>query len=114
MSLLRRDAPPPPESWDDLREWSCQSWYTRFRAATMVMLPFSTLIMVVAAGVLLYAEPSWRTARLIVMLWVTAVFLTGLGYKRRMDRAAAQVPPITPASQNPTTAVDIRGRRDDY
>jgi hypothetical protein len=113
MNLLRRNTPPPPESWDDLREWSCQSWYTRYRAATMMMLPFSTLIMVISGAALLYSEPSWWSVRLILALWVMAAFLGGLGYKRRMDRAAAQVPPITPASQNPTTAVDIRGRRDD-
>lgn len=112
MSLLRRDAPPPTESWEALREWSRQSWWQRFRAAVLVMFPYSTLVIVVAGVALLFAEPSWRSIRLIALLWVVCVLLTGLGYMRRIGRSAAQVPPISAASLDPTTAVDIRGGHD--
>lgn len=112
MSLLRRDVPPPTEAWEALREWARQSWWQRFRVALLVMTPFTTLVLVLAGVGLLFAEPSWRSARLIAVLWVVCIPLTALGYMRRMGRAAAQVPPITAASLNPTTAVDIRGNRD--
>ena len=100
MSLLRRDAPPPAEAWEALREWSRQSWWARYRASLMVMLPFTTLVLAMAA-----------IALLIVVLWAIGVPVTALGYMRRMARSAALVPPISAASQNPTTAVDIRGNR---
>lgn len=112
MSLLRRETPPPTDSWEDLREWARQSWWQRFRASVMVMFPFSTMVMVIASVALLFAEPSWRSVRLLALLWIICVPLTGLGYMRRVGRAAAQVPPITPANQNPTTAVDIRSSRE--
>lgn len=112
MSLLRRETPPPTDSWEDLREWARQSWWQRFRASVMVMFPFSTMVMVIASVALLFAEPSWRSVRLLALLWIICVPLTGLGYMRRVGRAAAQVPPITPANPNPTTAVDIRGGRE--
>mgnify|MGYP001289261532 CR=1 FL=1 len=111
MSLLRRDAPPPAEAWEALREWSRQSWWARYRASLMVMLPFTTLVLAMAAIALLIAEPSWRSVKLIVVLWAIGVPVTALGYMRRMARSAALVPPISAASQNPTTAVDIRGNR---
>ena len=111
MSLLRRDTPPPTESWEVLREWARQSWWYRFRSGVLAMLPFTTLLLVLAGVVLLIAEPSWRSVRLIAALWAVCVLLAGLGYVRRMGRAAAQVPPISAASLNPTTAVDIRGNR---
>ncbi len=112
MSLLRRDAPPPPESWDDLREWAQRSWWHRYRAALRVMLPFTSVVLALAGVALMIAEPSWRSARLIGALWLFGVPVTALGYMRRMGRAAAQVPAISPASSNPTTAVDIRGNRE--
>ena len=112
MSWLRRETPPPTESWEGLREWARHSWWHRYRASVLVMFPFSTLILVIAGIALLFAEPSWRSVRFIAVLWVACVLLTGLGYMRRMGRAAAQVPPISAASLNPTTAVDIRGQRD--
>ena len=112
MSLFRRDVVPPEEAWDGLREWACQSWWRRFRSCLSVMLPFSSILLAFAGVGLLIAEPSWRTAKVIAVLWIIAVPATALGYMRRMGRAAALVPPITPASQNPTTAVDIRGNRE--
>ena len=112
MSVLRRDAPPPPEAWDDLREWSRQTWWARYRASLLVMLPFTSLVMAMGGVALLIAEFSWRSVVLIAVLWAIGVPLTALGYMRRMSRAAALVPPISPASLNPTTAVDIRGSRE--
>ncbi len=112
MSLLRPDAPPPPESWEGLREWMRRSWWDRYRASLRVMLPFTSVVLALAGVALMIAEPSWRSARLIGVLWVIGVPVTALGYMRRMGRAAAQVPPISPASSNPTTAVDIRGNRE--
>ena len=111
MSLLRPDLPPPTDSWDALREWSRQSWWQRYRVSLMVMAPFTTVVLVLAGVGLLIAETSWRSAQLIAVLWVIGVPLTALGNMRRMARAAAQVPPISEASRNPTTAVDIRGNR---
>ncbi|MBL8309548.1 MAG: hypothetical protein JNL19_03900 [Burkholderiales bacterium] len=108
MSLLRRDAPPPVEAWDALREWSQQSGWHRYLASLRVMLPFTSVIIGLAAVALLYAEPSLRSVKLVLGLWAFGVPVTALGYMRRMNRAAAQVPPITPASLDPTTAVDIR------
>jgi hypothetical protein len=100
------------EAWDALREWSQQSWWRRYRASLWAMLPFTTIMMALAAAALLVAEPSWRSAKLALGLWAIGVPVTALGYLRRMNRAAALVPPITPASLDPTTAVDIRsGRR---
>ena len=112
MSLLRRDAPPPTEAWESLREWANQSWWQRYRAGLLVMLPFVSFIIALAGIALFIAEPSWRTAKWVFGLWAVGIPVTALGYTRRMNRAAAQVPPITPASQNPTTAVDIRGHRE--
>lgn len=112
MSILRRDAPPPNEAWEALREWSRHSWWERYRASLLVMLPFTSVVMALAAVGLLVAEFSWRSAGLILMLWLIAVPVSALGHMRRMSRAAALVPPMTPASLNPTTAVDIRGNRE--
>jgi hypothetical protein len=109
MSLFKRDAPPPAESWESLREWKRRSWWDRYLLSLRVMLPYSSLVMALAALGLLIAEPSWRTVKFIAILWIATVLLTTLGYLRRMDRSAALVPPLTPASLNPTTAVDIRG-----
>lgn len=111
MNLFRNETPPPAEAWETLREWSRQSWWERYRVSLLIMLPFVSLVLAVAAVALLIAEPSWRSARLIAVLWVIAIPVTALGYMRRMARAAALVPPITPASLNPTTAVDIRSNR---
>lgn len=111
MSLIRRDAPPPPEAWEALREWSRHTWWQRYWMSLLVMAPFTTVILCMAGIGLLLAEPSWRTVQLIGVLWVIAVPLTALGNLRRTARSAAQVPPISPASLDPTTAVDIRGNR---
>ena len=111
MSLMGREVPPPTESWDTLREWSRQSWWQRYRVSLMVMAPFTTVVLALAGVGLLFAEPSWRSARLIGILWVLGVPLTALGNMRRMARSAAAIPPISEASRNPTTAVDIRGNR---
>jgi hypothetical protein len=113
MSLLRRDTPPPTESWEGLREWARQPWWHRFRESLLLMLPFTTVLLLVSGVGLLFAEPSWRSVRLIAILWVVCVPLAGLGHMRRLSRAAAQVPPISAASLNATTAVDIRGNRSD-
>ena len=112
MNPLRRDSPPPTESWEALREWARQSWWDRFRTSVLVMIPLTTLLLVLAGIVLLIAESSWRSVLLIATLWVVCVPLAGLGHMRRVGRSAAQVPPISAASLNPTTAVDIRGNRD--
>ena len=112
MSLFRRDTPPPTEAWETLREWANHSWWQRYRSSLLVMLPFTTFIIAVAGVALLVAEPSWRTAQWVAAMWAIGVPLTALGYMRRMGRAAAQVPPISAASRNPTTAVDIRGNRE--
>ena len=79
----------------------------------LMMLPFTTLLLVLAGVALLIAEPSWRTVLYIALLWAVSVPLVGLGQMRRMDLSAAQVPPISAASRDPTTAVDIRGNRND-
>ncbi len=112
MSLLRRDVPPPTESWEGLREWARQSWWQRFRESLLLMLPFTTVLLLLAGVILLFAESSWRSVRLIALLWLVSVPLAGLGHMRRMGRAAAQVPPISAASLDPTTAVDMRSGQD--
>ncbi len=112
MSLFRRDAPPPTEAWETLREWANHSWWHRYRASLLVMLPLVTFIIGIAGIALFIAEPSWRTAQWVGGMWAAGLPLTALGYMRRMGRAAAQVPPISAASSNPTTAIDIRSGRD--
>jgi small-conductance mechanosensitive channel len=112
MSLLRREMPPPTDAWEGLREWARQTWWQRFRISLLAVAPITTLVFVFAAVALLIAETSWRSAALIVGLWVVCVPLTALGYMRRIGRSAAKVPPISAASLNPTTAVDIRGNRE--
>lgn len=112
MSILRRDSPPPNEAWDALREWSRQSWWARYRTSLLVMLPLTSIVLALAGVGLLIAEFSWRSAWLILGLWVVIVPVIALGHMRRMSRAAALVPPISPASLNPSTAVDIRGSRE--
>ncbi len=111
MSIVGRNVPPPQEAWDTLREWSRQSWWQRYRMSLLVMLPITTMVMLIAGVAMLFAERSWRSAALIGSLWLIGVPLTALGYMRRVNRSAAQVPPITPASLDPTTAVDIRRQR---
>jgi hypothetical protein len=111
MSIIRREAPPPTDAWDELREWSRRSWWERYRASLMVMLPFTTLVVALASVALLIAEFSWRSGKMMLIIWVIGVPITALGYMRKVGRAAAQVPPISPASLDPNTAVDIRGPR---
>ena len=112
MSMFRRETPPPTEAWESLREWSNQSWWGRYRSSVLVMLPFVSFIIALAGIALFVAEPSWRTAKWVGGLWAFGVPVTALGYMRRMNRSAAMVPPISSASLNPTTAVDIRGNRE--
>lgn len=111
MSIIRREAPPPTEAWDALREWSRQSWWQRYRISFRVMLPFTTIVIALATVALLVAEFSWRSGKMMLIIWLIAVPVAALGYMRKMARAAAQVPPITPASLDPNTAVDIRSER---
>lgn len=111
MSIVRREAPPPTEAWDELREWSHQSWWRRYQTSLLVMLPFTSLVVAAATVVLLFAEFSWRSGKMMLIIWCIGVPITALGYLRKMDRAAAQVPPITPASLDPNTAVDMRSER---
>lgn len=113
MSIIDRNVPPPQEAWDTLREWSRQSWWKRYRMSLLVMLPVTTMMMLIAGVAMLFAEFSWRSVALVASLWVIGVPLTALGYMRRVSRSAALVPPITPASLDPTTAVDMRGQRPD-
>ena len=112
MSLFQRDVPPPAEAWEGLRDWARQPWWVRYKAAVLVMLPFTSVVLILAGAGLLIAEPSWRSAKLIGVMWLIGVPVTALGFMRRIGRAAAQVPPISAASLNPTTAVDIRGNRE--
>ena len=112
MSFLRRDVPPPTEAWESLREWANDSWWHRYLASLRVMLPFVSFIIGLAAIALFIVEPSWRTAKWVGGMWAVGIPVTALGYMRRMNRAAAHVPPISAASNNPTTAVDIRSSRE--
>lgn len=111
MSLLRREVPPPTDAWEGLREWARLSWWQRYRISLLAVAPITTVVFSFAAVALLVAETSWRSAALIAGLWVICVPLASLGYMRRVGRSAAKVPPISAASLNPTTAVDIRGNR---
>jgi hypothetical protein len=112
MSLLRPEVPPPTDAWEGLREWARQSWWQRFRISLLSVIPITTLVFAFAGVALLVAETSWRSAALIGGLWVICVPLAAVGYMRRIGRSAAKVPPISAASLNPTTAVDIRGSRE--
>jgi hypothetical protein len=106
MSFLNPTPTPPEESWDTLREWRLQSFLTRYKVGLAVMLRLMTLVVGLAGIALFIAEPSARTAVLVIVLWLIAVPVGALGYVRKMDRMASRVP-ITPASNNPTTTVDI-------
>ncbi len=75
------------------------------------MLPFTTLVVAVATVALLYAEFSLRSGLMMLIIWLIALPVTALGYMRKMARTAAQVPPISPASLDPNTAVDMRSSR---
>lgn len=108
MSVIGRDAPPPQEAWDTLREWSQRSTGERFRLSLRMMLPIVSAVVGVGGVALLFVEPSWRSVALITLLWLVAMPLAAFGHMRRIDHSAALVPPISPASLDPTTAVDIR------
>jgi hypothetical protein len=84
-----------------------QPFSKRYRVGLAVMVRLITVVVLLAGIALMIAEPSWRSAALIASLWLFGVPVTALGYVRKMDRLAAQVP-VTPASNSPTTTVDIR------
>jgi hypothetical protein len=84
-----------------------QPFGKRYRVALAVMVRLITVVVIIAGIALVIAEPSWRSVRFAIAMWVIAVPLTALGYVRKMDRLAAQVP-VSPASNSPTTTVDIR------
>jgi hypothetical protein len=108
VSFLSPNVAPPEDSWDTLREWRMQGFWSRYKIGLAVALRIISIVIALAGAALLFLEPSARTVALIAGLWVFGVLLAALGYVRKMDRMAARVP-VTPASRNPTTAVDIRG-----
>jgi hypothetical protein len=110
MSLFMPTPVPPEESWDTLREWRMQPFGKRYKVGLAVMVRLMSLVVGLAGIALLIVEPSVRTALLIAILWCVSIPLTALGYVRKMDRMAARVP-VTPATKNPTTTVDIRKER---
>jgi hypothetical protein len=109
MSLLSPTPTPPEDSWDTLREWRMQTFWQRYKVGIAVMLRLMTLVVGIAGIALFFVEPSMRTAKLVVALWVVSVPLGALGYVRKMDRMAANVP-VSPARNDPTTTVDIQKR----
>ncbi len=113
MSVLSPNIPPPLDQHDTLRAWKTQPFSARYFVALKVMLRVISFVVLLAGVALMIAEPSWRTATLIVGMWLVGVPLTALGYVRKMDRLAAQTPPISPRNESPTTTIDIRQRRID-
>jgi hypothetical protein len=109
MSLFSPTPIPPEDSWDTLREWRMQTFVARYKIGLAVALRIISLVVLLAGAALLFLEPSKRTVFLIVTIWCIGVPLAALGYVRKMDRMAARVP-ITPATKNPTTTVDITSR----
>ncbi len=110
MSLLSPTPTPPEDSWDTLREWRMRSFWQRYRVGIAVMLRLMTIVVGIAGVALFFVEPSWRTAKLVLSLWFIGVPLGALGYVRKMDRMAANVP-VSPARNDPTTTVDIQTRQ---
>ncbi len=106
VSFLSPQVTPPEDSWDTLREWRMQRYGEKLKIGFAVAVRLITLVVGLAGVALLIAEPSSRTLVLIAILWAVGVPLAAIGYVRKMDRMAARVP-ISPASTNPTTAVDI-------
>jgi hypothetical protein len=111
MGLFTATPPPPPDSHETLREWKLQPYSQRYRVALFVMLRLISVVVVLAGIALFIAEPSWRSIKLIAAIWIIAIPVTAVGYVRKMDRMAAMVPPISAASKDPTTTVDIRRPR---
>jgi hypothetical protein len=108
VSFLSPNVTPPEDSWDTLREWRMQGFWSRYKIGLAVAVRIISLVILLAGAALLFLEPSMRTALLIAGLWCFGVLIAALGYVRKMDRMAASVP-VTPASRNPATAFDIRG-----
>jgi len=54
MSVIGRDAPPPQEAWDTLREWSQRSTGERFRLSLRMMLPIVSAVVGVGGAALLF------------------------------------------------------------
>lgn len=106
MIFLSPQVTPPEDSWDTLREWRMQRYGEKLKIGFAVAVRLISLVVGLAGAALLIAEPSARTLVLIFVLWAIGVPLAAIGYVRKMDRMAARVP-ISPASSNPTTAVDI-------
>jgi hypothetical protein len=84
-----------------------QRFPEKFKIGLAVAVRIITLVVGLAGAALLFLEPSLRTLGLVAVLWAVGVPLAAIGYVRKMDRMAARVP-VSPASRNPTTAVDIR------
>jgi hypothetical protein len=108
MGLFNATPPPPLDSHETLREWKVQPYSKRYRVALFVMLRLISVVVAVAGIALFIAEPSWRSVKLIAVIWIIGIPVTAIGYVRKMDKMAAAVPPISPASKDPTTTVDIR------
>lgn len=107
MSFLTPTPTPPEDSWDTLREWRMQPFIARYKIGLAVMLRLMTLVVGIAGIALFIAEPSQKSALLALALWLISIPLGALGYVRKMDRMAARIP-VSPASKDPTTTVDIR------
>jgi hypothetical protein len=107
VSLLSPTPTPPEDSWDTLREWRMQRFPQRYKIGLAVSLRLISVVVGLAGIALLFLEPSLRTLTLVAGLWCVGVPLAALGYVRKMDRMAANVP-VTPAAKNPTTTIDIR------
>ena len=58
MSIIDRNVPPPQGGVGHLREWSRQSWWQRYRMSLLVMLPVTTMVMLIA-GVAICCSPSF-------------------------------------------------------
>jgi hypothetical protein len=111
MGLFANTPPPPLEEHDTLREWKAQPFSKRYRVGLAVMIRMMSFVVALAGVALFIAEPSWRSVTFTLIIWLVSVPLTAFGYVRKMDRAAASVPPISAASKDPTTTVDIRTRQ---
>lgn len=106
MSLLSPNIPPTGDQHDTLRAWRAQPFSARYFVAVKVMLRVISFVVLLAGVALMIAEPSGRTVVLIVGMWLVGVPLTALGYVRKMDRLAAQAPPVSSGNRRPATSDD--------
>lgn len=83
-----------------------QRFWQRYRIGLAVALRLISLVVGLAGIALYVVEPSVKAIWISLALWCFGVPIAALGYVRKMDRMAAQVP-VTPAAKNPTTTVDI-------